>query len=145
MDVTHKFVKKIITLPFLQSHTIDVHQDRSPIAARGRMCELITYVCLRWMEHPVFVPTVGHCTSQSISAMIGLGSFGTVPKFGLVFLGVLLPTRSWLCVQYTCWFQRQFIGKSLLTIVLLFNYYFIVETFNYPNIMPMIKLIIYYK
>ena len=42
----------------------------------GKMCELINYICQPRIEHPVFDPPVGQCTtSLFVSVILGRGWF----------------------------------------------------------------------
>ena len=79
-DIIHKFVMKIMALPFLPAH----HKEsmfisiESIVPPNGKMCEfnMFLYFYQPWIEHPVFFPNVGQCsTSLFVSTIIGQGHF----------------------------------------------------------------------
>ena len=74
IDVILKVVGKIMALSILPAQHIKsmFFKIESLVLPNGNMCEFVNYVCQPWIEHPVFVPTVGQCTTpQSVSDIIG--------------------------------------------------------------------------
>ena len=116
-----------MALPFLSAqHKQSMFVRIEPLVPpNGKMYQLINSVCLPWIEHPVFVPTVGQCTTRhSVHAIIGGGRFVSFS---------LSPVPDRLYVLFVVTFHR----GILLGIIS----YCIVETLNYANIM---SVIIYY-
>ena len=75
-DAIHKFVRKIIVLPFLPAQHIQSMFVRIKylVPRNVKICEFINYVCQPWIEHLVFV---SHCwTVYNIKVCFSHNSLG---------------------------------------------------------------------
>ena len=67
-DIIHKFVRKIMTLPFLPAQHIQSMFVRieSLVPPNGEMCELINYVWQPWIEHSFCSPLLDSVQHRSL-------------------------------------------------------------------------------
>ena len=110
----HRFVMKIMALPFLPARHIQTMfiKTESLVLPNGKICELINYICQLLIEHPVFVP---HCwTVNHITDHFSHNKSSIFWQLQLLCHSFLTVCR--LYVQYMCRFYHHFIMESHLTL-----------------------------